>query len=467
MRARAKNTPGLPEDGRCRVPLVWLLLIQLLLAAFVSRAEQRFPPPDFESGHQLPGTTTPAARAIALEYLDVAVLAGCLGVASWLIFKKRSRKGVLALSVFSLLYFGFWKEGCVCAIGSVQNVAFALFGKGYALPVSVLAFFALPLGVALFAGRAFCSGVCPHGALQDLVLRRPVKVPLWLEHGLSIFPFIYLGAAVLFAATGSAFLICQYDPFVPMFRMSGRALMVSLGIALLVLGVFVGRPYCRFLCPFGALLKIGGFLSLLRVRVTPVQCTQCRLCEHSCPFGAMRAPSAPDVSSFPRERRKLALALVAAPVLVAAFGWTGWMFSHTAARLNPSVFLAERFVREQNAPPKTGALSPDDLALDRARQNPRDLLVKAVRIRRQFEIGSTVFGGWVGLVVAIKLVSLCRVRRRTDYEPDQGSCVGCARCFEACPDEWMRRGLLPPPAMVEKLPAEQRVRYSAEPGTPK
>jgi polyferredoxin len=89
-------------------------------------------------------------------------------------------------------------------------------------------------------------------------------------------PYIYLGAGVLFAATGSAFIICEYDPFVPIFRMNGRTLMVLAGVTLLLLGVFVGRPYCRFLCPYGALLKLGGIVAKWRVRVTPDYCTQCR-----------------------------------------------------------------------------------------------------------------------------------------------------------------------------------------------
>ena len=122
------------------------------------------------------------------------------------------------------------------------------------------------------------------------MLLKPVKVPPWLEQALSVLPYIYLGAGVLFAATGSAFIICQYDPFVPIFRMSGRTLMVLSGAALLLLGVFVGRPYCRFLCPYGALLKLGAIVAKWRVRVTPDYCTQCRLCEASCPFGAMREP---------------------------------------------------------------------------------------------------------------------------------------------------------------------------------
>lgn len=421
-----------------------------LLFAGLAVAEQRFPPPEFETGHKLPETAAPPARAVVMEYMDVAVLAAALGIATWLIYRKRSRKGLVALSIFSVLYFGFYREGCICAIGSVQNVALALFDGGYAVPLTALAFFALPLAVALVAGRSFCAGVCPHGALQDLVLLKPLKVPVWLEQGLSVLPFVYLGAGVLFAATGSAFIICQYDPFVPVFRMDGRTLMVAAGVVLLLLGVFVGRPYCRFLCPYGALLKLGATVAKWRVRVTPNVCTQCRLCEASCPFGAMREPEnggAPP-AQLGLDRRRLALLLAVVPALVAVGAWVGWKFSGPAALVHPTVALADRFVREQNTPPKTGVLTPDDLALERARQTPKEILTAAAGIRRKFTIGAPIFGGWVGLVIGAKLISLSLRRRRTDYEPDRGDCFACARCFEYCPNELARRGLPVPAGAV-------------------
>ena len=434
---------GRRQKAEWRVWLAAALLFSVLTSVAV--AEQRFPPPEFESGHQLPVATTPAARAVLFQYLDVAVLAVCLGVASWLIYKRRSRKGLVALSIFSLLYFGFWKKGCVCAIGSLQNVSLALCDRSYAVPIGVVAFFVLPLLLALFAGRSFCAGVCPHGALQDLVLLKPVKVPPWLEQALSVLPYIYLGAGVLFAATGSAFIICQYDPFVPIFRMSGRSLMVLSGAALLLLGVFVGRPYCRFLCPYGALLKLGSMVAKWRVRVTPDYCTQCRLCEASCPFGAMREPqaSSADAQALAKDRRRLAWMLALLPVLLVGGGWLGHQFGAPASRLHPTVSLADQLVRAEGTVPNLGPQSPDDLALERARQTPKEILTEAAGIRHRFDIGGWIFGAWVGLVIGAKLISLSVRRKRTDYEPDRGDCFACARCFEYCPNELVRRGLMP------------------------
>jgi ferredoxin len=362
-----------------------------------------------------------------------------------LVYRSRSRKSLAGLSLFSLGYFGFYKKGCVCAIGSVQNVALALFDSSYAVPVTVLAFFLLPLVASLFFGRTFCAAVCPHGALQDLVLLKPIKLPQWLDQGLSILPFIYLGAGVLFAGTGSAFIFCEYDPFVPVFRMSGRTMMVLAGIALLVLGVFVGRPYCRFLCPYGALLKLGAAVAKRRVRVTPDYCTQCRLCEASCPFGALREPQGPEqeLGGLTTARRRLTQLICLMPLLVLAGGLLGDRISIPASALHPVVLLANRFLVEGNSSLKPGPLSPDDLSLERARQNPERLLEQARTIQNKFSTAGRLFGAWIGLVVGIKLVSLSVYRGRTEFEPSPGDCLACARCFELCPNELARRGIVP------------------------
>ena len=369
---------------------LYLLLLSISLTAL---GEARFPPPDFvETSHQIPLTATPQARALLMSYLDVVVLAGALGLATWMVYGSTLAQGPgLALALFDGLFrvlakrlrlrHRFAPERCLGPRGQQLRPALGCAG-----------FLCLAAGRDPLRRPGFCAGVCPHGALQDLLLLKPVKIPPWLENGLSLLPFVYLGVGVLFAATGSTFLICQDHPFIPIFRLSGRTLMVLTGVGFLLLSVFVGRPYCRFLCPYGALLKLGATVSKRRVRVTPDTCTQCRLCEHSCPFGAMREPQAsnPDPATLALDRRRLTWLIVLAPVLIAALGWLGSRFSTPASRLHATVSLAEHFVREHDAPPKTGALSPDDLAFERARQNPRALLTEAAAIRHRFKIG-----GWV------------------------------------------------------------------------
>jgi ferredoxin len=366
-------------------------------------------------------------------------------LAVWLIYKKRSRRWLFCLSLFSLAYFGFYRRGCICPIGSPQNVVYALFNPNYAVPVTVLVFCFAPIIVALFAGRAFCAGVCPQGALQDLVLIKPIKVPLWLEHALSIIPYLFLGAGLIYAATGTGFMICRYDPFVPFFRLSGSTFILTAGALFLLIGMFIGRPYCRFLCPYGGILRVASLASKWRVRVTPDVCTQCQLCEQSCPFGAMREPTPPGTNPkwLTAERRRLGWLLVLLPVLVLVGVWAGSKLNSAASKVDPAVALYERYARQQIKPVQYSAMSPEALSLQRAAENP-DATLKAARdLQHRFILACELLGGWIGLVIGLKLIALSLRQNRTDFEPDRGACVACARCFTSCPNERVRLGLMP------------------------
>ncbi len=241
-------------------------------------------------GYVTPPVQKPKPRSYWLEVLDVILLAVAMAVAVWLVLYRRSRKWVYALAVACVAYFGFYREGCVCPIGSIQNVAVALTDPRYSIPIVVTAVFFLPLLVALFFGRAFCGGVCPLGAIQELVVLKPVQVPRRLDRALGLLKYAYLGLAVWFAVqpiAGRQFLICRFDPFVGFFRMTGFAHMIYIGAAFLVGGMFVGRPYCRYLCPYGVLLEWVSRLAGRGVSITPDKELDCGLCQEACPYGAI------------------------------------------------------------------------------------------------------------------------------------------------------------------------------------
>ena len=88
--------------------LVALFFVLLSGAAFGAQ-----PPPEFSTGHELPPTAVPPPQGLVYEYLDVALLGAALAVAAYLALKKRWRRGLLVLSILSLFYFGFWREGCI------------------------------------------------------------------------------------------------------------------------------------------------------------------------------------------------------------------------------------------------------------------------------------------------------------------------------------------------------------------
>src|SRR5450759_3081605 len=285
--------------------LPYIIFILLLFWHIVLSAQDRFPRPEFESGHVYPTNQMPVPRAQVWEYIDVIVLIGALAITTWLALKKRSRRGLIWMSVFSLAYFGFYRDGCICSVGSVQNVSLALFNTGYSIPLTALLFFIIPLLFALAYGRVFCAGVCPLGAIQELTGFRPVKLPTAVEVILACVPFIYLGIAILFASTNSQFLICRYDPFVGIFRLDAPYTMIIFGALLLLAGIFVNRPYCRFLCPYGVLLNIFSRFAGKHLTITPAECTNCRLCEDVCPYDAIIPSNIGQKIEEPEKARKL------------------------------------------------------------------------------------------------------------------------------------------------------------------
>jgi len=403
---------------------------------------ERFPPPEFTGGHVLPETTVPGPEPRTAGWVDVTVLLAGLVLAAWVSLKLRSRAAMVVLSLGALAYFGFWRRGCVCAIGAVQNVARGVADAEYAVPLAVAAFFVLPLVFALIWGRAFCAGVCPHGAIQDLVLVKPVKVPRWLDAGLRVVPWVYLGLAVLLAATGGLFIICKYDPFVGIFRMSGSRAMLLTGAGLLVLGMFVGRPYCRYLCPLGVLLGVSSRAAKWRPTVTPGACTQCRLCESACPFGALDYGSSevPEQERLATERKRVLVMLLAAPVAVLGFGWLGGKAGLATTAWHPDGKLAALVAAGEKGELKGGI--PDEVTAYRRQGARRDeVYARAAAVEnRALPIGR-VIGGLLGLVLAAKAGQAFFPKRSRDYQTDPEHCVSCTRCFSACPYELARRGI--------------------------
>jgi len=407
----------------------------LFLSTFTLYAQQqRFPKPEFDSGYEQPSPVTPEPRALAMEYIDVLVLILVLSVVTWMVLKRRSRQGVLWVSVFTLAYFGFYRLGCICSIGAIQNVTLTFFDATYAISITALLFFITPLVFTLFFGRTFCAGACPLGAIQDLVVLKPISLPKWLNKTLGLLPYIYLALAVLFAATGTDFIICRYDPFVGIFRMDAKFLMVVLGIAFLLMGMFVARPYCRFLCPYGVLLNWMSRFSRKHMTITPSNCIQCKLCTNSCPFDAIDFPTNEKevVKSGLGPKRFLIYALFI-PLWVALGVFVGNRSHVFLSKANSTVYLAELLISNPEI-----RNDPDNIDVQTFMSLGKtmdELVVEAEMIQDKFYTGSMIAGGFLGLVIGMTLLNTVVFRKRQDYEPHKGNCFSCARCMDYCPVE--------------------------------
>jgi hypothetical protein len=165
----------------------------------------------------------------------------------------------------------------------------------------------------------------------------------------------------------------------------------------------------------------------------------------------MREPSPGTIEprSLIPERRRLGWLLLLVPALIAAGTWVGGRLSVPVSKLNPTVELAERYIAQLKSPVDYGVMTPQALSLERAERDPEALLKSTADMRGRFWLACVLFGGWVGLVVGVKLVSLSVRTQRTDFEPDRAACFACARCFRSCPQELVRIGQMP----ANELPA--------------
>ena len=413
-----------------RLPRAGLLGAVLGMFASAASAASRFPQPQFDTGHLVPVGQHPAAAKLLSAGGDAAVLSVALLLTAWAVLARRSRRLTLALSLLCLVWYGFVRQGCICPVGATQNVAAAALGPG-GLPWVVGFLFAAPLVAALCFGRVFCGAVCPLGAMQELAVVKPIRTPRVLDAVLRLLPIGVLAVAVLFAANDAGFPICQTDPFVGFFRRSAPLAMLLAGIAVILLGTVIARPYCRYYCPYGVLLGWCSRFAWRSPRITPDECIHCRLCSQVCPYDAIQSPRMIGPGrEVPAARRRLLIMLLLAPVLVGVGALGGRAAAPMLARHHPAVIQQEH-LQIQSAHPEQTFLDAD--AFRAHGSDPRQLAADVAMVQARFVFGASLAGAFLGLVLAWRLILLARLPVRVDFSIDPVKCVACGRCLAVCP----------------------------------
>jgi polyferredoxin len=155
------------------------------------------------------------------------------------------------------------------------------------------------LAIAFLFRKAFCSWLCPVGTLSEYlwragrqIFRRNFHLPRWVDLPLRGLKYLLLSFFVWAIANMPADAIREFmrSPYgavadvrmLNFFRYLGEAAVVVLGI-LVIASVLVQNFWCRYLCPYGALLGIASLLSPLRIRRSESACIDCAKCAKACP----------------------------------------------------------------------------------------------------------------------------------------------------------------------------------------
>jgi len=155
--------------------------------------------------------------------------------------------------------------------------------------------------VSIVLKKAFCSWLCPVGTLSESLwmlgkrlFKRNLSVPRWLDYPLRSLKYLLLlffvwSVMQMDVDALAAFIYSPYNKMadVKMYlffaEIGGVALWTIIGLVLL--SVVIKNFWCRYLCPYGALLGLAGWLSPLKITRNRSRCIDCELCTKACPAG--------------------------------------------------------------------------------------------------------------------------------------------------------------------------------------
>jgi NosR/NirI family nitrous oxide reductase transcriptional regulator len=243
--------------------------------------------------------------------VNVAILAALLSVLTLIfVFQASLARSRLAhrlvrngFLLVVLVWLG-WTAGVQLSIVNVINYVKGPFsgvdiGFYLAEPLMVIIAGYTLVSVVLIGRGVFCGWLCPFGALQELLaqLSRALGVPQWNPPA-ALEKRLWMGKYIA-AAVVLALVISEIDPLGASVEIEPFKTVITSKFtrawpyvlyagALLAIGLFSERAYCRFLCPLGGVLAFLDRLHLINLLKRRPECgSPCHLCERSCPVRAI------------------------------------------------------------------------------------------------------------------------------------------------------------------------------------
>jgi polyferredoxin len=186
----------------------------------------------------------------------------------------------------------------VCPFGGVVSIYQVATAGTFVQKIHESSFvlMAIAFGIALLVGPAFCGWACPLGSFQEWIgkigrrifgKRYNNMLPKNLDRWLRYLRYLVLAWVVYLTAVTGILVFADYDPYFTLFNFYTEdvalAGLVILG-AVMVLSLFVERPFCKYACPYGAVLGVFNLFRIFGIRRNASTCINCKACDRECPM---------------------------------------------------------------------------------------------------------------------------------------------------------------------------------------
>ncbi|MFC1534281.1 4Fe-4S binding protein [Thermodesulfobacteriota bacterium] len=206
-------------------------------------------------------------------------------------------KGIPVLSSASL--------HALCPFGGVVTI-YEYFVSGkfvHKIHESAWVLMWITFALTLVMGPVFCGWVCPFGSFQEWIgkigkkifkKRHNLFIPYGLDKWLRYLRYVVLIWVLYMTAISGQLIFADYDPYYALFHFwSEDVALIGVVILFLVIAatLFIERPFCKYACPYGAILGIFNLFRIFAIKRNVETCVDCGVCDRNCPMNIRVATS--------------------------------------------------------------------------------------------------------------------------------------------------------------------------------
>ncbi len=204
----------------------------------------------------------------------------------------------LSESGTTIPFIGSASLHAICPFGGVETlVSWATLGVYVQkIHASSMVIMVIIMVLALVMGPVVCSYMCPLGSVQEWLGKIGKKlfkkryntfVPYKVDRVLRYLRYGVLIFTVYLTTNSLKLVFLEVDPYYALFNFWSDEATVG-GIIVLVvvmlMSLFVERPWCKYACPFGAAIGLTNLFSLYKIRRNEKSCISCGKCDDVCPM---------------------------------------------------------------------------------------------------------------------------------------------------------------------------------------